>query len=78
MMQHLWRISGRYANISVFDVAGHDELHPILSGLPLFPFMENSGTVGLNHSREMPRCFLPATPARIIVNTQQTPLHTIL
>jgi muconolactone D-isomerase len=37
---HLWRIAGRYANISVFDVADHDELHALLSGLPLFPFMQ--------------------------------------
>ena len=36
---HLWRIVGQYSNISVFDVASHDELHAILSGLPLFPFM---------------------------------------
>ena len=38
--RHLWRIAGRYANISVFDVGSHDELHAILSGLPLFPFMD--------------------------------------
>jgi muconolactone D-isomerase len=37
---HLWRIAGEYANISVFDVESHDELHAILSNLPLFPFME--------------------------------------
>ncbi len=37
---HLWRVAGRYANISIFDVADHDELHAILSTLPLFPFME--------------------------------------
>ena len=36
----LWRLVGRYANVSVFDVAGHDELHGILSGLPLFPYMD--------------------------------------
>lgn len=36
---HLWRIAGQYSNISVFDVGSHDELHGILSGLPLFPFM---------------------------------------
>ena len=42
--RHLWRVAGRYANISVFDVASHDELHAILSGLPLFPFMEVSVT----------------------------------
>ena len=38
--RHLWRVSGQYANISVFDVADHDGLHAILSSLPLFPFME--------------------------------------
>jgi muconolactone D-isomerase len=37
---HLWRIAGQYSNISVLDVESHDELHAILSGLPLFPFME--------------------------------------
>jgi muconolactone D-isomerase len=37
---HLWRIAGRYANISIFDVESHDELHALLSTLPLFPFME--------------------------------------
>lgn len=37
---HLWRIAGQYANVSVFDVADHDELHAILSTLPLFPFMQ--------------------------------------
>jgi muconolactone D-isomerase len=36
---HLWRVAGHYANVSVFDVADHDELHAILSALPLFPFM---------------------------------------
>jgi muconolactone D-isomerase len=38
--RHLWRIAGRYANVSVFDVPGPQELHDILSTLPLFPFME--------------------------------------
>ena len=28
---HLWRIAGQYSNISIFDVADHDELHAILS-----------------------------------------------
>jgi muconolactone D-isomerase len=38
--RHLWRVVGHYSNISIFDVDSHDELHAILSGLPLFPFME--------------------------------------
>jgi muconolactone D-isomerase len=36
---HLWRIVGEYANISIFDVESNDELHEVLSGLPLFPYM---------------------------------------
>ncbi len=36
---HLWRIAGRYANVSIFEVESHDALHEILSTLPLFPFM---------------------------------------
>ncbi len=46
---HLWRIAGQYANVSVFDVADHDELHAILSGLPLFPFMEMTVTPLARH-----------------------------
>ncbi|MCV7007040.1 muconolactone Delta-isomerase [Mycobacterium gordonae] len=36
---HIWRIVGEYANFSVFDVESNDELHQLLSGLPLFPFL---------------------------------------
>lgn len=38
--RHLWRIVGEYSNISIFDVASNDELHDLLSGLPLFPYMD--------------------------------------
>lgn len=37
---HLWRVVGRYSNISVFDVSSPDELHDILWNLPLFQFMQ--------------------------------------
>ena len=47
--RHLWRIVGLYSNISIFDVASHDELHAILSGLPLFPFMEITVTPLAQH-----------------------------
>lgn len=36
---HLWRVVGRYSNVSIFDVESNDELHALLSSLPLFPFM---------------------------------------
>ena len=38
--RHLWRVVGRYENISIFDVQSNDALHNILSNLPLFPYME--------------------------------------
>ena len=37
--RHLWRIAGQYANVSVFDVDSVDELHDLLTSLPLFPYM---------------------------------------
>lgn len=46
---HLWRIAGEYSNFSVFDVADHDELHAILSALPLFPFMTLKVTALARH-----------------------------
>lgn len=52
---HLWRIAGQYANISVFDVAGHDELHALLSTLPLFPFMEIAVTPLARHPSALDR-----------------------
>lgn len=36
----LWRIVGQYANYSRFDVDSGDELHELLSSLPLFPYMQ--------------------------------------
>ncbi|WP_433566692.1 muconolactone Delta-isomerase [Nocardia sp. CA-151230] len=35
----LWRIVGEYSNYSIFDVESTDELHDLLSGLPLFSYM---------------------------------------
>ncbi|AYB51618.1 muconolactone Delta-isomerase [Ralstonia solanacearum] len=37
--RHLWRIAGQYANVSIFDVENADELHALVSTLPLFPYM---------------------------------------
>lgn len=46
---HLWRVVGEYSNYSVFDVADNDELHTLLSGLPLFPYMDISVTPLAKH-----------------------------
>ncbi len=47
--RHLWRVAGRYANVSVFDVASPDELHDLLSALPLFPYMDIRVTALARH-----------------------------
>ncbi|SOZ38678.1 muconolactone Delta-isomerase [Cupriavidus neocaledonicus] len=38
--RHLWRVVGQYANVSIFDVSDNDELHALLTALPLYPYME--------------------------------------
>jgi muconolactone D-isomerase len=47
--RHLWRVVGEYANVSILDVASNDELHTLLSGLPLFPYMQIKVTPLANH-----------------------------
>lgn len=36
----IYRVVGEYANYSIFDVESNDELHDLLSALPLFPYMD--------------------------------------
>lgn len=50
---HLWRIVGQYSNISVFDVASNDELHNLLSSLPLYPFMSIQVTPLATHPSDL-------------------------
>ncbi|AFJ46905.1 muconolactone Delta-isomerase [Shimwellia blattae] len=47
--RHIWRVAGLYANVSIFDVKDNEELHSILMGLPLYPFMEISVTPLCRH-----------------------------
>jgi muconolactone D-isomerase len=47
--RHLWRVAGRYANVSIFDVESNEALHDILSTLPLFPFMRVNVTPLCRH-----------------------------
>lgn len=37
---HLWRVTGRRSNISVWDVADNQELHDCLMGFPLYPYLD--------------------------------------
>ncbi|MBK5002423.1 muconolactone delta-isomerase [Pseudomonas sp. S31] len=39
-LRHLWRVAGKVANVSVWDVADNDEFHEVLSSLALFPYFD--------------------------------------
>ncbi|MGO4332521.1 muconolactone Delta-isomerase [Cupriavidus sp. 2TAF22] len=47
--RHLWRVAGQYANVSIFDVRDNDELHTLLTSLPLYPYMDISVTALAQH-----------------------------
>lgn len=47
--RHLWRVVGQYANVSIFDVEDNDELHTLLTSLPLYPYMEMKVTPLAQH-----------------------------
>ncbi len=46
---HIWRVVGEYRNVSIFDVQDNEELHNLLSGLPLFPYMDIQVTALCRH-----------------------------
>lgn len=50
--RHIWRVVGEYANYSIFDVESNEELHALLTGLPLFPYM---------HIEVIPLCRHPSS-----------------
>jgi len=37
---HVWRVVGKWANVSIFEVESPTELHEMLASLPLYPFMD--------------------------------------
>jgi muconolactone D-isomerase len=47
--RHIWRVVGRYANLSIFDVESNTALHDILMSLPLYPFMDVKVTALCRH-----------------------------
>jgi len=52
---HLWRVAGRHANVSILDVRSNDELHELLSALPLFPYMDIRVTALAQHPSAIDR-----------------------
>lgn len=51
----LWRVAGRYANVSVFDVNSVDELHELLTSLPMFSFLDITVTPLARHPSAIDR-----------------------
>lgn len=68
--RHLWRVVGRYENYSVFDVGDHDELHALLSALPLFPYMDVHVTALAQHpsalEAQLPQRATDPLPSRAV------------
>jgi muconolactone D-isomerase len=46
---HLWRVAGRFENVSIFDVEDPAELHDIVSSLPLYPYMSTEVAALCHH-----------------------------
>lgn len=35
----IWRVTGHFANVALYEVASNDELHEAISELPMFPYL---------------------------------------
>jgi catechol 1,2-dioxygenase len=65
----IWRVVGKYANISLFNVENPGELHDILSQLPLFPFMDVKVTALCQHYSAIKNIDKPiAAPSSVASN----------
>jgi len=47
--RHIWRVVGKYSNLSIFDVESNTALHEILRTLPLYPLMDVRVTALCRH-----------------------------
>ncbi|MCY0879286.1 MAG: muconolactone delta-isomerase [Firmicutes bacterium] len=48
-LRAIWRVVGRYANVSLWEVESAEELHDLLQRLPLFPYMSVDLTLLASH-----------------------------
>lgn len=49
-LRRIWRIPGRRAVYGLYEVDGSDELHDVLSSLPLYPWMDIEVTALGSHA----------------------------
>ena len=75
--RHLWRIAGRYANVSVFDVPDNAALHDTLMKLPAVPLHGDRGAAAVPprflHPRRRPLTLPLPQPTN---PTETTPCRT--
>ncbi|GAB3593612.1 Muconolactone Delta-isomerase [Corynebacterium faecale] len=55
--RHIWRVVGEVSNVSIFEVESNEELHNLLSNLPLFPYMEVDVTPLAPHPSGLPEMY---------------------
>ncbi|MDR0358180.1 MAG: muconolactone Delta-isomerase [bacterium] len=53
-LRHIWRVAGRYANVSIWDVDSVDELHDALCSFPMFPYLDIEVTALAKHPSALP------------------------
>jgi muconolactone D-isomerase len=53
-LRHIWRVAGRYANVSIWDVDSVDELHNALTSFPMFPYLDIEVTALATHPSALP------------------------
>lgn len=61
VMKGIWRVVGEYANYSIYDVDGHDALHAIFQGFPMFPYMSVKVTPLAQHPNATVENFFATT-----------------
>jgi len=49
LLRNIWRLPGRRANVSLYDVADASQLHDALSGLPYWPWLQVDVTALADH-----------------------------
>ena len=53
-LRRIWRVPGRWANVSLYEASDATELHALLTSLPLWPWMEVQVEALAMHPLELP------------------------
>ena len=53
-LRRIWRVPGRWANVSLYEASDATELHALLTSLPLWPWMDIQVEALATHPLELP------------------------